>query len=173
VTALARHTLRAAAMLGQTPTAMLGTLHRALRGQAAGADLCTVSVVTLRRAEPGQAAELTVALAGHPPPLIIERSGRASHVGRPGTLLGVIDPIDISEVHTQLYPQQTLLLYTDGLPEAGRPHRQLGERGLQALCAQAPSLDLAALLAHIEQTALGHAQGMLRDDIALLAVRLC
>jgi PAS domain S-box-containing protein len=173
VTALARHTLRAAAMLGQTPTGMLGTLHRALRSQPMGADLCTVSLVTMCQAETGQPAQLTVTLAGHPPPLVIDESGQATQVGRPGTLLGVIDPIDVAEVETQLLPGQTLLLYTDGLPEAGRSDHRLGERDLLALCAQAPGLDLAAMLARIEQTALRHAQGMLRDDIALLAVRLC
>jgi PAS domain S-box-containing protein len=172
VTALARHTLRAAAMLGQTPTGMLCTLHEALRRQPAGADLCTASIVTLERARPGQAARLTVALAGHPPPLIIDADGRASQVGKPGTLLGVIDPIDLNEVPAQLRPGQTLLLYTDGLPEAGRSDCRLGEEGLLALCSQAPGLDLAVMLEHIEQTALRHAEGKLRDDIALLALRL-
>jgi PAS domain S-box-containing protein len=172
VTALARHTLRAAAMLGQTPTGMLCTLHEALRRQPAGADLCTASIVTLERARPGQAARLTVALAGHPPPLIIDAGGQASQVGKPGTLLGVIDPIDLNEVQAQLRPGQTLLLYTDGLPEAGRSDCRLGEEGLLALCSQAPGLDLAVMLEHIEQTALRHAEGKLRDDIALLALRL-
>jgi PAS domain S-box-containing protein len=173
VTALARHTLRAAAMLGQTPTGMLGTLHRALRSQPMGADLCTASLVTLRQAGAGQPAQLTVTLAGHPPPLVIDESGLATQVGRPGTLLGVIDPIDVAEVDAQLRPGETLLLYTDGLPEAGRSDQRLGEQDLLALCAQAPGLDLAAMLARIEQTAVRHTQGMLRDDIALLAMRLC
>jgi PAS domain S-box-containing protein len=172
VTALARHTLRTAAMLGQTPSGMLGTLHEALRDQPAGADLCTASVVVLERARPGQPARLTIALAGHPPPLIIDRDGHAGQVGRPGTLLGVIDPIELTEVHAQLHPGQTLLLYTDGLPEAGSCDGRLGEQGLLGLCAQAGGLGLATMLERIEQTALRHAHGELRDDIALLALRL-
>jgi hypothetical protein len=40
------------------------------------------------------------------------------------------------------------------------------------LCAQAPQLELAGLLELIEQAALQHAEGKLRDDIALIAVRL-
>ena len=47
VTALARHTLRAAAMSGQSPPEMLETLHQALRRQPPGADLCTVCLVTV------------------------------------------------------------------------------------------------------------------------------
>jgi serine phosphatase RsbU (regulator of sigma subunit) len=169
VTALARHTLRAAAISGQSPTEMLGTLHRALRHQPPGADLCTVCLVTIAHS-PGH-TRLTVTLAGHPPPLLISRSGEATQIGRPGTLLGVIDPIEIRESEAELHPGQTLLLYTDGVTEAGRPQRQLGEQGLLDLCRQAPRLALPALLEHIEHAALERAEGGLRDDIALLALR--
>ena len=54
VTALARHTLRTAAMLGQSPAGMLATLHEALRHQPQGADLCTVCLVTLEPERPGE-----------------------------------------------------------------------------------------------------------------------
>jgi PAS domain S-box-containing protein len=170
VTALARHTLRTAARLGQTPAGMLQTLHESLREQPAGADLCTVCLIVL---EPGaRHARLTVALAGHPPPLLIAADGRPTQLGRPGTLLGVLDPIDINEVQAELHTGETLLLYTDGLPEAGLSGAQLGEQGLLELSAEAPRLALDVLLARIEQAALTCADGRLRDDIALMAVRL-
>jgi len=69
-------------------------------------------------------------------------------------------------------PGETLLLYTDGVPEAGRSGAQLGEAGLLELCVQAPGLPLAELLGRIERAALESAAGRLRDDIALLALRL-
>jgi PAS domain S-box-containing protein len=170
VTALARHTLRTAAMLGQTPEGMLRTLSAALSEQPTGADMCTVCLLTLERLPTH--ARLTVALAGHPQPLLIDAIGDVEQLGRPGTLLGVLDPIDIREVHAELHPGQTLLLYTDGLPEAGHSGAQLGERRVIELCAQAPGLGLAELLARIERAALDHADGRLRDDIALMSVRL-
>ena len=170
VTALARHTLRAAAISEQSPTYMLHTLHRALRRQPPGADLCTVCLVTAELLS-GR-ARLTIALAGHLPPLLIDQRGAARQVGVPGTVLGVIDPIEINETEAELRPGQTLLLYTDGVPEAGRPRRQLGERGLLELCARAPTLTLAGLLEHVEQAAREHADGSLHDDIALLGMRL-
>ncbi|HTA14342.1 MAG TPA: SpoIIE family protein phosphatase [Solirubrobacteraceae bacterium] len=170
VTALARHTLRAAAMSGQSPPQMLETLHRALRLQPPGEDLCTVCLVAAQKG--AGRMRLTVALAGHPPPLILQRDGTARLVGKPGTLLGVIDPVEISETVAELGPGETLLLYTDGVSEAGRADRQLGEQGLIELCRVAPGLDLDGLLDHIEHGALGLADGKLRDDIALLAFRL-
>ena len=170
VTALARHTLRTAARLGETPTGMLQTLHEALREQPMGADLCTVCLIVI---EPeATRARLTVALAGHPQPLLIATNGRPALLGRPGTLLGVLDPISIREVEAELHGGETLLLYTDGLPEAGLSGDQLGEQGLLDLSAEAPGLALKALLTRIEQVALACADGRLRDDIALVAVRL-
>ena len=170
VTALARHTLRAAAMLGLRPPGMLGTLHEALRRQPAGADLCTVCLVTLER-RAGH-ARLRVALAGHPPPLLIDADGRCRKIGTPGTLLGVLDPVDVNEVDVELHAGQTLLLYTDGLPEAGRAGPQLDEERLSELCATASHATLGGVLEQIEQLALAHAGGRLRDDIALLALRI-
>jgi PAS domain S-box-containing protein len=170
VTALARHTLRAAAMLGLTPSGMLGTLHEALRHQPAYADLCTVCIVTLARS--AGRTQLTVTLAGHPPPLLIDADGGSSTLGAPGTLLGVLDPIDIRDVDVELHAGETLLLYTDGLPEAGRGGRELDEQRLFELCAQASKAPLDGMLAQIQRAAVERADGRLRDDIALLALRL-
>jgi PAS domain S-box-containing protein len=173
VTALARHTLRAAALSDQSPAEMLHTLHRALRLQPAGADLCTVCLVLMiPRSAGSDHTSLTVALAGHQPPLLIDRDGEVAPLGKPGTLLGVVDPIDILESDAELHGGQTLLLYTDGVTEAGRAGGQLGEQGLRGLCAQTTHLSLDGLLEHIEHAVLERVAGRLRDDAALLAVRL-
>jgi PAS domain S-box-containing protein len=169
VTALARHTLRAAAQLGQSPSGMLATLHGALRTQTRGSDLCTVCLVTVQSAD--RRARIGVSLAGHPAPLIIAANGDARQVGTPGTLLGVLDPIEINEVNAELAPGETLLLYTDGLLEGGRSAQQLGERGLFELCSQAPRLSLSGLLEHLVQAASARADDRLRDDIALVGLR--
>ena len=169
VTALARHTLRAAALLGLTPAGMLETLHRALRDQPAGSDLCTVCLVTVERH--AAHAALTVTLAGHPPPLLLDPDGAGTQVGEPGTLLGVLDPIEVSEVDVELHPGQTLLLYTDGLPEAGRSSAP-DEQGVPELARGTGRSSLGKLLELLEQSALQRANGLLRDDIALLAIRL-
>jgi serine phosphatase RsbU (regulator of sigma subunit) len=170
VTALARHTLRAAAMSGQSPVEMLSTLHMALRRQPPGADLCTVCLVMLALEREG--ARLRIALAGHPAPLLIDRTGNVREIGRSGTLLGVVDPVRIEESEARMGAGETLLLYTDGVSEAGAPDSPLGEHGLHELCEDAPKMAVSELLRHIELGALGRTEGKLRDDIALLALRL-
>jgi PAS domain S-box-containing protein len=167
VTALARHTLRAASLSGQSPAEMLQTLHRALRLQPPGADLCTVCLLMISREQGG--TRVTVALAGHPQPLLIGARGEATPVGVPGTLLGVIDPIRVQELELELKPGETLLLYTDGVLEAGS---RLGERGLLELCRNAGSRGLEDLLESIQNAVLRDSNGRLRDDLTLLGLRL-
>ncbi|MHB1536932.1 MAG: GAF domain-containing SpoIIE family protein phosphatase [Solirubrobacteraceae bacterium] len=169
VTALARHTLRAGALVGAEPLSMLQLLHEALRRQPAGADLCTVCIVSIVRER--DHALLSVALAGHPQPLLANARG-VTRLGEPGTLLGVIDPISVLERTATLQHGETLLLYTDGVAEAGRARGALSEQGLIDLCADCGALSLPELLDRIEGAALERGSGMRRDDIALLGVRL-
>lgn len=172
VTALARHTLRTAAMLGQSPAGMLATLHEALRYQPLGADLCTACLVTLEPERSVRRARLTVALAGHPPPVLIGSDGATRAIGVPGTLLGVIDPIEIHEAEAELSIGETLLLYTDGLSEADRSSQPPSEGLLGELQRELPQVALAGMLERIAQGAVERAGGHPRDDIALLAARL-
>lgn len=170
VTALARHTLRAAAMTGQAPLVMIGSVHQALMHQPPGLDMCTLGLILVDLRHPS--AHLTIALAGHPQPVLVDSQGHARPVGRPGTLLGVLDPIQIEQADVQMNAGDTLVLHTDGVTEAGAPSRPLGEEGLREICALAPKLTLEDLLRRIEASAVTHAGGSARDDIALLALRL-
>jgi serine phosphatase RsbU (regulator of sigma subunit) len=131
--------------------------------------LCTVCLVV---AEPAHArTHLSIALAGHQPPLIIDRTGRAQPHGIPGTLLGAPGPIRPGLVEASLEPGETLLLYTDGVPDAGRPDNRLDDRGLIEACQHPPTPTLAGLLEHIERVASDRAASKPRDDLALLALR--
>ncbi|HTW41598.1 MAG TPA: SpoIIE family protein phosphatase [Solirubrobacteraceae bacterium] len=169
VTALARHTLRAVSMLEMPPAAMLELLHRTLRQQEPEGQMCTVCVVVV--GSPGVCARLTIALAGHPRPLIVGPGETASAVGEPGTVLGMVDPITVSEVAVELCQEQTLLLYTDGVPEAARARAQPA-LAPEKLSARVHGLALQDMLQVIETAAVESADGQPQDDIALLGLRL-
>jgi PAS domain S-box-containing protein len=177
VTALARHTLRAAAMSGSSATEMLELLHQALLPQPDGADLCTVCLVTVdldpQDAGDGPShAEIGVALAGHPPPLLIHPDGEVTQLGRPGTLLGVLDSIDVTESRAEIGAGETLLLYTDGVIEAGPQRARLGEEGLIDLCSRLAHRPLAQMLDNIERAATERVESGRGDDLAMLGMRL-
>jgi sigma-B regulation protein RsbU (phosphoserine phosphatase) len=170
VTGLARHTLRAVAMTKMTSRQMLTTLHRALKVQPPRADLCTVCMVTLPR-PPRMSAR--VALAGHPAPMVVTRRGRVRGSGpRPaGTVLGVVDPIRIAEYRVPFRPGDTLLLYTDGITEAGAPEAPLGGQRLATHLRSNGNGSLQKLLDSTLELAVEHSGGTPRDDLAVLGIR--
>ena len=86
VTALARHTLRAAAAYEHRPSGVLTLLHRELREQVADGRFCTVAYAYMQ-VVPGH-VRLELACGGHPLPLIVHTDGSVEEVGRLGTLLG-------------------------------------------------------------------------------------
>jgi PAS domain S-box-containing protein len=169
VTALARHTLRAVSMLDARPAAMLHRLHQTLREQDAEGQMCTVCLVLVRPS--GARPELTIALAGHPRPLLVGPGEEASPVGAPGTVLGMVDPITVGEIELELRKGQTLLLFTDGVPEAARSQSRPA-LALERLSVRLRKLPLEDMLKHVETAAVQSAGGQPRDDIALLGLRL-
>jgi serine phosphatase RsbU (regulator of sigma subunit)/PAS domain-containing protein len=171
LTALARHTLRAAAFSGQPPAAMLATLHEALRRHSASAELCTVCLVVVAPPQ-RRDAQITIVLAGHPPPLIVARDGGARFAGIPGTLLGIAGEVSPGLADLTLRSGDTLVLYTDGVIEAGRPDNNLGEQGLLEVAGAPPRASVSELLARIERIAVERSRGTPRDDVALLGMRL-
>ncbi|HTY97343.1 MAG TPA: SpoIIE family protein phosphatase [Solirubrobacteraceae bacterium] len=174
VTALARHTLRVAATLGAPPSAMLELLHGMLRGEQPEGQICTVCLVVVQppaTPRPSGHVDLRIVLAGHPQPLIVDGHGRARAVGQPGTILGMVDPIVLNEVPVVLGEDETLLLYTDGVTDAGRARSRSGPV-LERVVSQVRDLPLGDMLATIESAAVESAGGQPQDDIALVALRL-
>ena len=118
VTALARHTLRAAAAYEHSPSAVLSLLHRALREQRSDDRFITVAYAHMQVAV--EHVRLELACGGHPLPLIVHPDGTVEAVGRLGTLLGTdIDPL-LADVTVELEMGDVLVLYTDGVTEVRR-----------------------------------------------------
>ena len=167
VTALARHTMRAAAAYENRPSGVLALLHRALRDQHAER-FCTVAYAHLRVA--GGSIALELACGGHPLPLVVHPDGRVEPVGRLGTLLGSdIEPL-LTDVAVQLGAGEVLVLYTDGVTEVRRRRREVfGHRELVALLETCGGLPPDAVADRVEGAVMTASEGRLRDDVAILA----
>ncbi|MEA2466655.1 MAG: hypothetical protein QOJ57_781 [Thermoleophilaceae bacterium] len=170
VTALARHTVRTASLQPATPRELLVTLNDALLVQRAGTEFCTVCLGQLSLE--GDRGLLTVSLGGHPPALVLRASGSVEAVGTPGTLLGVFADPDLREAATWLEPGDTVLLYTDGVTEAGPTGAEIGDEGLMRLLASLRGLPPDAIVDAVEHAAVDVQDGQPRDDIALVAFAL-
>ncbi len=98
------------------------------------------------------------------------RAARSNRVGHPGHPLGVLPAPTFRDDSALLAPGDTLVLYTDGVTDAGGGDGGLGEDGLAEVVAHSVGLPPGELLTRIE-LAVGE-RGSVRDDIALLAARV-
>jgi len=167
VTALARYTLRAAAVQHALPSAALGVLNTAMLANE-NDRFCTVALLRLEHGEGGWRGVLS--LGGHPRPVHVAE-GRAELVGTPGSLVGVLEDPEFSDVEVSLLPGQSLLLYTDGVPE-GRDDD--GFYGIDRLLQLAPVTGPAAdqLAGAVLDDVLEFQHGVARDDIAVVVLRV-
>jgi serine phosphatase RsbU (regulator of sigma subunit) len=167
VTALARHTLRAAAVYEARPSALLRLLHRALRAARDDGRFCTVAFCDVQPTEAG--ARLTLACGGHPLPLVLRRGGRVEPVGKLGTLLGADPEPELTDVEVDLAPGELIVLYTDGVTEVRAGRREVfGHHDLAQLLAGCAGLPADVVAQRVQDAVLEAAGGSPRDDIAIL-----
>jgi serine phosphatase RsbU (regulator of sigma subunit)/PAS domain-containing protein len=170
VTALARYTIRAAAVRRRSPSAILRWLSDAMLQQAGDDDgrFCTIACahVDVSRSP----ARVTVACGGHPLPLVVRADGTTEQVGAPGTLLGLVESPDLQDRTAELRGGDTLVLYTDGLTEAGAPARVWAPEELEATVRAVAGGPAAATVEHLLAAAVDPV-AVARDDIAVLALR--
>ncbi len=113
ITALARYTLRTAAILTDDPVAALAALNRALLARR-GTALCSVAALALSE-DPSQ--PVRIAVAGHLPPLLVD-GGHVSEVAPAGPVLGAFADGGWRVGHSQVEAGQQLVVVTDGITEA-------------------------------------------------------
>ena len=174
VTALARHTIRAAATHGASPVEVLEWLNDAIL--ASDSDrFCTVLYSTLERidAESGHWRFTSVA-GGHPLPFLARAGEAASPLGTAGTLLGVMPTVRLTPSVVELGPGDTVVLNTDGITDVPAPH------GIDE-AAMADIVTAATAVAGSAETVVEHLGSAVQqvlpipdrdDDIALVVVRI-
>ena len=169
VTALARYTIRAAAVRRRSPTAILRWLSDAMIQQSGGRGrFCTIACahLDLTRAP----ARVTVACGGHPLPLLVRADRSSEEIGVPGTLLGLIPQPDLQDRTAELREGDTLVLYTDGLTEAAAPERVWSPDELAAAARAAAGGPVADTVDGLVDATIGSLPAV-RDDVAVLALR--
>ena len=113
--------------------------------------------------------ELTLASAGHPPPVMLRSGGRPEFLKvAPGVPLGVPGPRARSAT-VAFVAGSTLIAFTDGLIEQRGQTLDAGLERLKVAVAGSPASP-DELIAHLVTTLAGGDQ---EDDIAVLAVRFC
>lgn len=168
LTALARYTTRAAALEHPEPSQVLGLLNEALLREDAQDRL--MSAVQGRLVLGGEAPVLTFAAAGHPPPLLA-RGRRVEAVPTNGRLLGVMPEAELEDRALVLEPGDTIVLYTDGLTDAGAPARLLTIAELVGAVEQVAGASAEDVAEALEALAVEAGEGSPRDDLAIVVLR--
>lgn len=173
-----RNAVRTATLVDPSPGAVLGLVNRVLVTEGDDDDLlCTAVYARARRredGEPGLVVELGT--AGHPPALVLRADGRVEavpeHDRSHGPVLGLVLDAEHPTSTVELAPGDALMVYTDGVVEAGAPGPELGWGGLARAVhplAGAPASALVEAAALRVSTHLGDAP---HDDVALVALRV-
>jgi sigma-B regulation protein RsbU (phosphoserine phosphatase) len=168
VTSLARYTMRTAAVYESSPAGVLNRLNTALLDPERR-QLCTVICARLVPASDGSAA-VTVACAGHPPPLRV-REGRAEEIPVTGPLLGAFEGSRWGETVVSMAPGDNLVLYTDGVTDTRSDAERFGADRLVSILSDVRDLGPDEIATRIDEALLGFQQGPQRDDVALLVLR--
>jgi PAS domain S-box-containing protein len=170
VTALARYTVRASVLHTRRPRSVLAELNEAILRQELHYRFCTALYASLTPREQG--VGVRIATGGHPLPLILRHDGRVEMLGTPGTLLGIVAQPELSEAETLLEPGDALVLYTDGVIEASPGDDAFGPERFADFVSTLAGRDAPAIAERIEEAVLDLQSGDLRDDVAVVVVRV-
>ena len=171
VTALARYTIRTAAVRRRSPAAILRWLNDAMLRQDKSGRFCTITCVHLDLAP--LTIRATVACGGHPPALLrARRDGAVEEVGQPGTLLGMLPDPTLRDERTRARARATRSSSSPtASPRRARPSGCSSRPTCARRCAATRGQSAQRIVEQLAALAMGKDGTPPRDDIAVLALR--
>lgn len=118
--------------------------------------------------------KFTYARAGHETPILVDREGKVETIPHsPGQLIGIFSDPKIDEQIITILPADTLLLYTDGVPDAQEPDGDyFGHVRLKNELFHLRGQAAQDICDHIFQSVIDFQQTELQnDDITLLVIK--
>jgi serine phosphatase RsbU (regulator of sigma subunit) len=108
---------------------------------------------------------------GHPLPLLLRANG-GGELGSPGTLLGIVPDPALSDSRISLEPGDALVLYTDGVTDAGAPARVWTAAELSDAVGPAAGMHADEIADRMLTSVLDATAGEPRDDIAIIVLKV-
>ena len=161
ISALMRHGTRLAAQQRPEPGSMLAQLDQALRSHPSEVT-STILCARLGR------ANLVIASAGHPPPLVATAEGRTRELDIAGPLLGAFGDASWRQQRFAIRMEELVLLYTDGITEALGGRKGLGGDRLRHFLADQAGHRPSEVVEALNRALAGRD---VRDDLAALVLR--
>lgn len=175
---------------GTAAALLMSSLHAAVHAQAASHDSLVETIsavnrylaenipsnrfVTLFYAELNpRTGALSFLNAGHNPPLIVHEAGTVEQLSSGGLPLGIKPDAIFREGRTQLQPGDVLVIYSDGVSEAGNPQgEEFGVKRLSDVVMRNIESSASGIRDRIESALTKFAEGTAAaDDITLVIVK--
>lgn len=167
IAAMVRFLLRGAADRGVDPCALLTLVNGELLAHPSHR-FCTLVLAFLVARDDGR-LQATISCAGHPQPVLLRADGTPELVGGAGALLGVFATVPVASQEVVLDPGDRLVLFSDGLTDAGRLSDRPEVSTMLVGHTDPTSAETVSLL---EQSAGVVELEDLPDDVAILVARL-
>jgi sigma-B regulation protein RsbU (phosphoserine phosphatase) len=123
----------------------------------------------------GDSMQMTFTNAGHNWPVVMRPGGQREFLERGGTILGILESLELEEATVRLEPGDVVVLYTDGISEAAdEQNEQFGEERLCECIAALPAGVTARVVAeHVLEQLREFLDGAEpQDDVTLLVMRV-
>jgi serine phosphatase RsbU (regulator of sigma subunit) len=171
LTALARYTVRTASHPESAPSEILRTLHDSISSERTDMRFCTAALARIQTPSNGVGdAQVTVALGGHPLPLVLRKDGHVDTIGQPGTLLGVLPSPILADTDARLEIGDSLILYTDGVLDVSDRTKRDDPDWLIEHLSRSAGRSADEIAEDLAQAAIKRHGGEPRDDIAVLVL---
>jgi sigma-B regulation protein RsbU (phosphoserine phosphatase) len=112
---------------------------------------------------------ISLAVAGHPPPLVVRAGCNMEPVHTRGTLLGAFDDVSFTGCEIELAPGDAFVLYSDGLLDIQLDGSRVDEQWLAEVVCSASDTAASQIVERVTET-LERLDTPLRDDVAIMAL---
>lgn len=166
ITALVRNTLRGHSLDALAPHALVTKANEVL-WYFSDSELFATAVYGVLNMSTGR---FEYCNGGHPSPLVLRADGTLTSLEVSGPMLGAFTDLEYATHAIDLAEGDVLVLYTDGVIEARNGGEFFGEQRLSDLVRSLAGNSAEQIAQAIADAAWEHGGGMLRDDIAVLAI---
>lgn len=169
LTGQVRQSIRTVSLVSPDPVTRLELLNSTLLSTH-GTSFVTVVHGVMRPVNGGLAIRMVA--GGHPAPFLRRRDGTVEEVDVYGPIVGMLTEVRFHPAELLLLPGETLLCFTDGIPDARGADGFLGTDRLGEVLSDCSGMAPQAIADRCLQTALEHLDGRPHDDMALLVVQV-
>jgi serine phosphatase RsbU (regulator of sigma subunit)/PAS domain-containing protein len=169
-TASARHAIRVLSHWNPDPAEVLRGANEIMLAEEFGSRFVTADAAHL--SWDNRTLRVLLASAGHPGPVLLSPDGRTQVLAGGGVALGIFPDPEPAAQELHLEPGDVLFFFTDGLTGARSPQQTYLEEILTDRLAGLTGRPPAEIVSEMRRVVLEFSDGVLHDDLTMLALRV-